>query len=99
MHVWLKLRRLGWLVVPFLVLLNSVALGEDKPVNNPSVVERIGNTAKKVGNKIEQGLTKAATKLEQKKIGEKIEQKLRKAGRKTAEGLKKAGEKIDQKLR
>lgn len=93
------MRRVVWLLVPIWVSFNSVALGEDKSVNNPSVAERIGNTAKKVGKKIEQGLTKAAKKLEEKKVGEKIEQKLKKAVRKTGEGFKKAGDKIEQKLR
>jgi F0F1-type ATP synthase membrane subunit b/b' len=75
-----------------------VALAEDEPAKSPGVLERIGNTAKKVGNKIEQGFTKAGTKLKEKKVGEKIEQKLKKAANKTAEGFKKAGDKIDQKL-
>ncbi len=76
----------------------SVAMAVDEPAKNPGVLERIGNTAKKVGNKIEQGFTKAGTKLKEKKVGEKIEQKLKKAANKTAEGFKKAGDKIDQKL-
>ncbi|MBM4128159.1 MAG: hypothetical protein FJ247_12555 [Nitrospira sp.] len=76
----------------------SVALAEDESAKSPGVLERIGNTAQKVGNKIEQGFTKAGTKLKEKKVGEKIEQKLKKAANKTAEGFKKAGNKIDQKL-
>ncbi len=95
---WLNLRWLVWLV-PFLASLNCVAWGEDKPVHNPSVTERIENTAKKVGNKIEQGFAKAAKKLQEKKVGEKIERKLKKAVTKTEEGFKKAGKKIDEKLR
>lgn len=96
--LWSNLRWVACLLLPLWAVFVSEVLAESKPENNPSVAERSGNTAKKVGNKIEQGLTKAATKLEQKKIGEKIEQKLKKAARKTAEGFKKAGDKIDQKL-
>ena len=81
------------------MLSGSSVLAEEESAKGPGLVERVGNTAKKVGNKIEQGLTKAAKKLEEKKVGEKIEQKLTKAVRKTAEGFKKAGDKIDQKLR
>ena len=99
MQSWSNIRWVVWLLLPIWVAFNSVALGEEKSVNNPSVTDRIGNTAKKVGNKIEQGLTKAARKLEEKKVGEKIEQKLKKAVRKTGEGFKKAGDKIEQKLR
>jgi F0F1-type ATP synthase membrane subunit b/b' len=75
-----------------------MAIAEGEPSKSPGVLERIGNTAKKVGNKIEQGFTKAGRKLEEKKVGEKIEQKLKKAANKTAEGFKKAGDKIDKKL-
>lgn len=99
MQPWLNMWWVLWLFVPIWVSFNSVALGEDKSVNDSSVAERIGNTAKKVGTKIEQGLTKAATKLKEKKVGEKIEQKLKKAVTKTEEGFKKAGKKIEEKLR
>lgn len=86
------------LCVPFWILSGSPVSAEDEPAKSPGVLERIGNTAKKVGNKIEQGFTKAGTKLKEKKVGEKIEQKLKKAANKTAEGFKKAGDKIDKKL-
>jgi len=79
-------------------LFGFLALAEGERTEKPGVLERIGNSAKKVGNKIEQGFTKAAKKLEQKKVGEKIERKMKKAANKTAEGFKKAGDKIDQKL-
>jgi len=88
-----------WLFLPIWVASGSAALAESKPTGDRSVVERIEGTAKKVGNKIEEGFSKAAKKIEEKHIGEKIEQKLKKAATKTAEGFKKAGEKIDQKLR
>jgi F0F1-type ATP synthase membrane subunit b/b' len=78
-------------VVPFV-------LAEDQVDKSPGILERIGKTAQKVGDKIEQGFTKAGRKLKEKKVGEKIEQKLNKAAHKTAEGLKKAGDKINQKL-
>ncbi|HXV69450.1 MAG TPA: hypothetical protein VD738_11050 [Nitrospira sp.] len=89
--------------IPGLILLSGVLTGvpvqaESETSEKPGVMERIGNGAKKVGNKIEQGFTKAGRKLEEKKIGEKIERKLKKAASKTAEGFKKAGDKIDQKL-
>jgi len=98
MQLWLNSRWVVRLFLLFWVSLGSVVLAESKPADNPSVAERIGNTAKKVGNKIEQGLTKAAAILEKKKVGEKIERKLKKAVTKTEEGFKKAGRKIDQKL-
>jgi len=98
MRLWLNSRWVVWLLLPFWATLGSVALAERKPVDNPSVVERIESTAKKVGNKIEQGLSKAARKIQEKKVGEKIERKLKKAVTKTEEGFKKAGRKIDQKL-
>ena len=87
------------MLLPILVISGSTALAESEPTDNRTVVERIEGTAKKVGNKIEQGFSKAAKKIEQKHIGEKIERKLKKAATKTAEGFKKAGDKIDQKLR
>ena len=74
------------------------AMAEDDAAKSPGFFERVGNTAKKVGNKIEQGFTKAGRKLKEKKVGEKIERKLNKAATKTAEGFKKAGDKIDKKL-
>ena len=93
------IRRVVWLLLPIWVVSGSAALAESEPTDNRTVVERIEGTAKKVGNKIEQGFSKAAKKIEEKHLGEKIEQKLKKAATKTAEGFKKAGEKIDQKLR
>ena len=81
-----------------MVISGSAALAENEPTDNGTVVERIGSTAKKVGNKIEQGFSKAAKKIEEKHLGDKIEKKLKKAATKTVEGFKKAGRKIDQKL-
>lgn len=93
------MRQAVWLLLPILVGSGSTALAESEPTDNSTVVERIEGTAKKVGNKIEQGFSKAAKKIEEKHIGEKVERKLKKAATKTVEGFKKAGEKIDQKLR
>ncbi|TKS60643.1 MAG: hypothetical protein EWM72_01193 [Nitrospira sp.] len=99
MHVQRQIWLVAWLPLLIWIVSGSTALAESEPSNNPSVVERIGSTAKKVGNKIEQGFTKAAKKIEQKKLGEKLERKLKKAARKTREGFEKAGKKIDQKLK
>lgn len=99
MRLQRQIRLVVWLLLPIWVVSGSPALAESEPTDNRSVVERIGSTAKKVGNKIEQGFSKAAKKIEQKHLGEKIEKKLKKAATKTAEGFKKAGKKIDQKLR
>ena len=93
-----QIRRVVWLLLPIWVISGSVALAESEPTDNRTVVERIESTAKKVGNKIEQGFSKAAKKIEEKHLGDKIEQKLKKAATKTVEGFKKAGRKIDQKL-
>ena len=94
-----QIRGVVRLLLAILVISGSAALAESEPTDNRTVVERIEGTAKKVGNKIEQGFSKAAKKIEEKHLGEKIERKLKKAATKTAEGFKKAGEKIDQKLR
>jgi hypothetical protein len=92
------MRLLVWLVLPIVVVTGSITPAEGEPAEKPGVVERIDDTAEKVGNKIEKGFTKAAKKIEQKKLGEKLERKLRKAATKTAEGFKKAGNKIEKKL-
>jgi hypothetical protein len=99
MQLQRQMRWAVWLFLPIWVASGSAALAGSEPTGDRSVVERIEGTAKKVGNKIEQGFSKAAKKIEEKHIGEKVERKLKKAATKTAEGFKKAGEKIDQKLR
>ena len=99
MRLQRTLRWAVWLVLPLWVVSGCAGSAEHKPTGNPSVGERIGTTAKKAGNKIEQGFTKAAKKIEQKNLGQKVERKLKKAARKTAEWFKKTGRKIDQKLR
>ncbi len=99
MQLQRQIRWAFWLLLPFWVVSGFIAVAESEPTGNRSVFERIEGTAKKVGNKIELGFSKAAKKIEEKHIGEKVERKLKKAATKTAEGFKKAGEKIDQKLR
>ena len=99
MRLQRQIWRVVWLLLPIWVGSASVAFAESEPTDNRSVVERIGSTAEKVGNKIEQGFSRAAKKIEEKHVVEKVERKLKKAATKTAEGFKKAGEKIDQKLR
>ena len=98
MRLWRNLGLALWLMLSLWMVSISAAMAEEDAAKNPGILERIGNTAKKVGNKIEQGFTKAGKKLEEKKVGEKIESKLKKAANKTAEGFKKAGDKIDKKL-
>ncbi|MGQ0666028.1 MAG: hypothetical protein ACT4O4_03255 [Nitrospiraceae bacterium] len=98
MRLQRQIRLAVWLLLPVLVVSGKVALAESETTEKPGVMERMGDGAKKVGSKIEQGFTKAAKKIEDKHIGEKIERKLKKAASKTAEGFKKAGNKIDQKL-
>ena len=99
MQLQRQMRRAVWLLLLIWVTSGSPALAESEPTSDRRVVERIEGIAKKVGNKIEQGFSKAAKKIEEKHIVEKVERKLKKAATKTAEGFKKAGEKIDQKLR
>ena len=99
MQLQRQMRLVVWLLLPIWVVSGSAALAESEPTGDRTVVKRIEGTAKKVGNKIEQGFSKAAKKIEEKHLGEKIEQKLKKAATKTAEGFKKAGKKIDQKFR
>lgn len=94
-------RRIGLvagLLLPLWAASGALVFAEDESAKGPGVFERIGNTAKKVGHKIEQGVGKVVKKVEEKHIGEKVERKLKKAADKTAEGFKKAGNKIDQKL-
>lgn len=92
------LRWAVWLCVPLWMLSGSSAWAAEDSAEGPGLLERIGNTTQRVGNKIGEGFTKAAKKIEQKKIGEKVEGKLKKAVTKTEEGFKKAGRKIDEQL-
>lgn len=94
-----------WVIVMIVgICAMGVSRGEDlfaadsTASGGPGVVERVGETAKKVGKKIEEGFTKAAKKIEEKHVVDKVEQKLKKAADKTAEGFEKAEKKINQKL-
>ena len=98
MQVYRSIGLVFGLALPLWLISVPLASAAGESEKSPGLFERIGNTAKKVGNKIEKGFTKAGKKLEQKKVGEKIERKLNKAANKTAQGFKKAGDKIDKKL-
>ena len=90
--------RAVWLLLPIYIASVSVALAESEQAGGRGVVERIEDTAKKVGNNIERGFSRTAKKIEQKHFGEKVERKWKKAVTKTEEGLKKAGRKIEETL-
>jgi hypothetical protein len=94
---WLQMTMMGMLVIGAMggTVLRAA---ESTSSREPGVVERVGETAKKIGKKIEEGVTKAAKKIEEKHVVDKVEQKLKKAAEKTAEGFEKAGKKIEQKL-
>ena len=66
------IRRVVWLLLPIWVVSGSAALAESEPTDNRTVVERIEGTAKKVGNKIEQGFSKAAKKIEESILEKKL---------------------------
>jgi hypothetical protein len=90
-HRWIMSALAGW--VSLVVGITSVAASEERTIG-----EKIGDTAKKVGTKIEKGVKKVVKKVEDKHVGDKVERKLKKAVDKTAEGFEKAGRKIKQKL-
>jgi microcompartment protein CcmL/EutN len=98
MQLHRQILRAGWLLQAICIASGSVALAESEQAGDRSVVQQIEGTVKKVGDKIEQGFTKAAKKIEGKHLGEKVERKVKKAFTKTEEGFKKAAEKIKQKL-
>jgi len=62
------------------------------------VMERVGASAKRVGQKIEDKTKAVVKKVEEKHIVDKVGEKLKKAATKTAEGFEKAGNKIKAKL-
>ena len=72
MRLQRQIRRVVRLLLPILVISGSAALAESEPTGNRTVIERIEDTAKKGGNKIEQGFSKAAKKIEEKYIAEKL---------------------------
>lgn len=74
--------------------LSGTGLAEE----SKGVFERIGDSAKRIGQKIEEKTKAVVKKVEDKHVGDKIERKLKKAATKTGEGFEKAGRKIEQKL-
>jgi erythromycin esterase-like protein len=90
--------RAVWLLLPISIASVAVALAESEQAGGRRVIERIEDTAKKVGDNIERGVSRTAKTIDQKHVGEKVERKLKKAVTKTEEGLKKAGRKIEEKL-
>jgi adenylosuccinate synthase len=71
---------------------------ESSSGSEKGLTDKVGETAKKIGKKIEEGFNKTAKKIEDKHVPEKVERKLKKAVDKTAEGFDKAERKIKQKL-
>lgn len=98
MQLHRRILRAAGLLLPICIASGSVALAETEQADGRSVVERIEDTAKKIGHNIEQGFSRTAKKIEGKHLGEKVERKLKKAVTKTEEGFKKAERKIEQKL-
>lgn len=82
-------------VLPIVVLLAAgpVLAGESE-----GVMEQVGNTAKRVGQKIEDKTKAVVRKVEEKHLVDKVGEKLKKAATKTAEGFERAGNKIKAKL-
>jgi len=77
---------------------SAVCTAEPGGSGDASFSEKVGDAAKKIGKKIEEGFNKTAKKLEDKHVPEKVEQKFKKAADKTAEGFGKAERKIKEKL-
>ncbi|MGA6828561.1 hypothetical protein ACO9S2_13230 [Nitrospira sp. NS4] len=77
-----------------LVFLAGTGVAEE----SKGILERIGDSAKRVGQKIEEKTKAVVKKVEDKHVGDKIERKLKKAATKTGEGFEKAGRKINEKL-
>lgn len=97
MREWLAAA--GVCTLAMLVLSFGTVLGsESQAGSDASFTEKVGETAKKIGKKIEEGFKKTAKKIEEKHVPEKVEQKLKKAVDKTAEGFGKAERKIKEKL-
>ena len=97
MKEWLATRSAGILIV--FVLSGGIVYGsEPQGGKDASFTEKVGETAKKIGKKIEEGFKKTAKKIEDKHVPEKVERKLKKAADKTVEGFEKAERKIKQKL-
>lgn len=97
MREWL--RTAGACTLTMFLLGGGIVYGsESQGGNDASFTQKVGETAKKIGKKIEDGFKKTAKKIEDKHVPEKVEQKLKKAADKTAQGFEKAGRKIKEKL-
>ena len=88
----------AWTLTVFLLSAGIVYGSESQGGNDPSFTQKVGETAKKIGKKIEEGFKKTAKKMEDKHVPEKVERKLKKAVDKTAQGFEKAERKIKEKL-
>jgi len=97
MREWLATVGVFTLVL-FVLNCKTVWGSESQAGSEASFTEKVGETAKKIGKKIEEGFKKTAKKIEEKNVPEKVERKLKKAADKTAEGFEKAERKIKQKL-
>jgi len=94
-----RLTTLGaWTLTVFLLSIGIVYGSESQGGNDASFTQKVGETAKKIGKKIEEGFKKTAKKIEDKHVPEKVERKLKKAVDKTAQGFEKAERKIKEKL-
>lgn len=88
----------AWTLTVFLLSAGIVYGSESQGGNDTSFTQKVGETAKKIGKKIEEGFKKTAKKIEDKHVPEKVERKLKKAVDKTAQGFEKAERKIKEKL-
>ena len=88
----------AWTLTVFLLSAGIVYGSESQGGNDASFTQKVGETAKKIGKKIEEGFKKTAKKIEDKHVPEKVERKLKKAVDKTAQGFEKAERKIKEKL-
>jgi hypothetical protein len=94
-----RLRTVGACMLTVFLLGGGVVYGsESQGGNDASFTQKVGETAKKIGKKIEEGFKKTAKKIEDKHVPEKVERKLKKAVDKTAQGFEKAERKIKEKL-
>ena len=88
----------AWTLTVFLLSIGIVYGSESQGGKDASFTQKVGETAKKIGKKIEEGFKKTAKKIEDKHVPEKVERKLKKAVDKTAQGFEKAERKIKEKL-
>ena len=79
-------------------LLILLAAGVTRAEESQGMMEKVEETAQRVGQKIEEKTKAVVKKVEDKHLVDKVEEKLKKAVTKTAEGFQKAGKKVEQKL-